>query len=202
MEIITQEQWFIRIIDIKETLVRLGDEIGWHPAHMKKRYSEWVENLKWDWCISRQRYFGIPIPVWKSRKTGEIILPDISQLPIDPLKDRPLHLPADHTYDDIIPETEVLDTWATSSLTPLINAKFFESANLNRIIQPMDLRPQAHDIIRTWALYTIIMGYYHTGGAPFKDILISGHVLASKGQKISKSKSNASNTPAELIRKY
>lgn len=89
---------------------------------MKKRYIDWVENLKWDWCISRQRFFGIPTPVWYSKKTGEVIVPDFSDLPVDPMTDRPKRLPVGHTMDDIEPDTNILDTWATSALTPQINA--------------------------------------------------------------------------------
>lgn len=203
IEILTVKQWFIKTIDIKDELIQAWEKIKWHPAHMKKRYTEWVENLKWDWCISRQRHYWIPIPVWYSKKTWEIILPEAHQLPINPLKDYPENLPAWHTIQDIYPELDVLDTWATSSLTPLINSWFFdENSNLKDKIIPMSLRPQAHDIIRTWTLYTIIMSYYHTWDIPFENLMISGHVLAPKWEKISKSKNNAWATPEELIKKY
>ncbi len=202
IEILTVKQWFIKTIDIKDDLIQAWNEINWNPPHMKKRYIEWVENLKWDWCISRQRFFWIPIPVWYSKKTWEIILPQKDQLPINPLNSFPSKLPDWHTNDDIVGEEDVLDTWATSSLTPLVNSCFFENDNRNQKILPMSLRPQAHDIIRTWALYTIIMSHYHTWTIPFKDIMISGHVLAWKWEKISKSKNNAGTTPEELIKKY
>ena len=202
IEILPLKQYFIKIIDIKDKLIEMWDKINWYPSHMKKRYLEWVESLKWDWCISRQRYFWIPVPVWYSKKTWEIILPDISQLPINPLVDIPLNLPDWHTKDDIVPESDVLDTWATSSLTPLINSNFFSENNLNDKLLPMSLRPQAHDIIRTWALYTIVMSYYHTWSIPFSDIMVSWHVLAWKWEKISKSKNNAWSSPEELISKY
>ncbi len=202
IEILTVKQWFIKIIDIKDKLIQMWEEISWHPSHMKKRYLEWVENLKWDWCISRQRQFWISIPVWYSSKTWEIILPEAEQFPLNTLSTFPKNLPEWHTREDIYPERDVLDTWATSSLTPLINAEFFEDSNLKNKILPMSLRPQAHDIIRTWALYTIIMGYYHTWTIPFKDIMISGHVLAWKWEKISKSKDNAWSSPEELIAKH
>ena len=202
IEILTVKQWFIKTIDIKDELIKAWDKINWNPSHMKKRYTEWVENLKWDWCISRQRHFWIPLPVWYSKKTWEIILPDENQLPINPLKDYPATLPEWHTIQDIYPELDVLDTWATSSLTPLINSKFFEDENLNDKIVPMSLRPQAHDIIRTWTLYTIIMSYYHTWDIPFENLMISGHVLAPKWEKISKSKNNAWLSPEDLIKKY
>ena len=202
IEILPVKQWFIKVVDIKDKLIDQWNKINWYPAFMKKRYVNWVENLKWDWCISRERFFWVPIPVWYSKITWEIILPNKEDLPINPLNSFPKNLPEWHTNNDIIPEKDVLDTWATSSLTPLINAKFFEENNLNDKILPMDLRPQAHDIIRTWALYTIIMSYYHTWEIPFKNIMISGHVLAPKWEKISKSKNNAWATPEKLIEKY
>lgn len=203
IEILPLQQYFVKVMDIKEKLISLGEEIDWQPAFMKKRYIEWVESLKRDWCISRQRYFGIPIPVWYSKKTGEMILPTEADLPINPLTDKPSMLPEWHTYDDIMPEADVLDTWATSALTPLINAKFFDATStLHEKLLPMSLRPQAHDIIRTRAFYTILMSYYHTGKVPFEHIMISWHVLAGKWEKISKSKNNAWATPEELIQKY
>lgn len=202
IEILTVKQWFINIINIKNELIEAWNTIIWNPPHMKKRYIEWVENLKWDWCISRQRYFWIPIPVWYSKKTWEIILPDSNQLPINPLKDYPAKLPNQHTYQDIYPELDVLDTWATSSLTPLINSGFFSDSDLSNRILPMSLRPQAHDIIRTWTLYTIVMSHYHTGNIPFENLMISGHVLAPKWEKISKSKNNAWSSPEDLIKKH
>ncbi len=202
LEIIPTSQWFIKLLDKKEEFIKAADEINWYPEYMKKRYIEWVENLKWDWAISRRRFFWVPIPVWYSKKTGEMILPSKDQLPLDPLTDKPANLPKWHTYDDIVPETDVLDTWATSSLTPLVNA-WWDGENFNNErVFPIDLRPQAHDIIRTWAFYTIVMSKYHTGSIPFKNIMISWHVLSGKWDKISKSKNNAWKTPEELINVY
>lgn len=202
MEFIPISQWFIKILDRKQDMLTLADKINWYPEYMRKRYIDWVENLKWDWCISRQRYFGIPIPVWYSKKTWEMILADVDQLPVDPLKSKPMNLPQWHTYDDIEAEEDVLDTWATSSLTPLINVKWEQDWSIEDMLMPMSLRPQAHDIIRTWALYTIIMSMFHRNDIPFKDIMISWHVLAGKWEKISKSKGNAKHSPEELIKIY
>lgn len=201
IEIFPVAQWFIKIMDIKDTLLQRANEVVWYPDHMKKRYDQWVENLKWDWCISRQRFFGIPIPAWVSRKTGEVILADFSQLPVDPSKATPPYFPEGHTLEDLIPETDVLDTWATSSSTPEINSHWGEEDAMENF-SPMSLRPQAHDIIRTWALYTIIKSELHFGKIPWKNIMMSGHVLAKKGEKISKSKNNAGKSPEELLKEY
>ncbi len=202
IEIIPVSQWFIRTLDFKDRLLANADKINWYPDYMKRRYTDWVENLKWDWCVSRQRFFGVSVPVWYSKKTGEMIFPDESQLPVDTISDKPLNLPEGHTYDDIFPDTDVLDTWATSSITPEINAHWGENHPLADKLLPMDLRPQAHDIIRTWALYTIIKSELHHEDIPWENIMISGHVLFKKGEKISKSKDQKMLTPEELISKY
>lgn len=202
IEIIPVAQWFIRTLELKGKFLDNAEKINWYPEYMKRRYTEWVENLKWDWCISRQRFFGVSVPVWYSKKTGEVILPDESQLPIDPAFDKPNTLPEGHTYDDIEPDHDVLDTWATSSITPEINAHWWEDHPLANKLLPMDLRPQAHDIIRTWALYTIIKSELHHDEIPWENIMISGHVLFKKGEKISKSKNQSIMGPEELIAKY
>lgn len=202
IEIIPVSQWFIKTLEFKDKLIENADKINWYPEYMKRRYTEWVENLKWDWCISRQRFFGVSVPVWYSKKTGEMIFPDEDQLPIDTVFDKPKTLPPNHTYDDITPDYDVLDTWATSSITPEINAHWGEDHPLANKLLPMDLRPQAHDIIRTWALYTIIKSELHHEDIPWENIMISGHVLFKKGEKISKSKNQNMLTPEELIEKY
>lgn len=201
IEILPVAQWFIKIMDLKEKLLERANEVTWYPEHMKKRYDQWVENLKWDWCISRERFFGIPIPAWSSRKTGEIVLARLEDLPMDPQRAQPPYLPEGHTYEDMIPEKDVLDTWATSSSTPEINSHWGE-ADERPQFRPMSLRPQAHDIIRTWALYTIIKSELHFDQIPWKNIMMSGHVLAKKGEKISKSKNNAGKSPEELLKEY
>lgn len=203
IEFYVAKQWFISVLDKKEELLKIADEINWYPQFMKVRYENWVKNLKWDWGISRQRYYGVPFPVWYSKKTGEIILPDGSQLPVDPETDTPQTLPKDHTYDDIVPETDVMDTWMTSSVTPLINADWGgeNEAELMNAIYPMSMRPQAHDIIRTWAFYTIVKSYYHHNSIPWKDIVISGHGQDAKGRKMSKSLNNVVE-PGEVITKF
>lgn len=197
----TSRQWFIRIMDAKDRLIQAADEVNWYPAYMKYRYLEWVQNLEWDWSISRQRYFGVPFPIWYCADCGAILTAEASELPVNPLKSQPTRACACGSTH-FIPEKDVMDTWATSSCTPFINAGWKCDAEFRFPILPMSLRPQAHEIIRTWAFYTIVKSLYHCNQIPWKDIMISGYVMASPGEKISKSKGNAQNTPEELIATY
>ena len=193
-------QWFIDIMNHKDEFIKLGEEINWHPKHMFVRYKEWVENIMWDWCISRQRYFGVPFPVWYCKDCGNVLLADESDLPVNPLTDEP------HTCscgsNNYIPETDVMDTWQTSSVTPLINMKYKEEDNMEDILKPMSLRCNAHDIIRTWDFYTIVKSFYHFNKRPWDNVMVSGFILANKGEKISKSKSNTKMEPMDLINEY
>lgn len=205
VEIIPVHQWFVNILDKRELLLQQNEKMTWYPEFMKKRSNDWIENLHWDWNISRARKFGIPIPVWYSNLTGEIILPTEEQLaagPIDPTSQMPAKLPEGHTDQDIRPEEMVLDTWFTSGLTPLINQKFLERDGGSQDLMPFDLRPQAHDIIRTWLLYTTLHTYMRDGEVPFKNVMISGFVMAGKGEKISKSKGNAKHEPMDLLNQW
>ncbi len=201
VEIIPSKQWYIDILSEKEMLLKAADDINWYPASMKNRYINWVENLKWDWCISRQRYFGVPIPVWYCKDCGKVILPDYDMLPVNPLETQPENFKCECGCTELIPEDAVMDTWATSSTTPLINAKWCEEDERD-YLYPMTVRSQAHEIIRTWAFYTIVKSMYHRNTIPWEDIMISGFVLAKKGEKISKSKGNAVVEPAQLISEY
>jgi valyl-tRNA synthetase len=201
IEIIPSKQWYIDILSERERYLKAADEINWYPASMKSRYIAWVENLKWDWCISRQRYFGIPFPIWYCKNCGKAIFAKEEQLPINPMETNPMGA-CSCGSTEFTPETAVFDTWGTSSLTPLINAKWGTEEDLTQKLLPMGMRTQAHEIIRTWAFYTIVRSLFHTGSLPWKDIMICGFVLAKKGEKISKSKNNASSSPKELIEKH
>ena len=198
VEFIPSKQWYIDVLSEKERFLKAADEIRWHPEHMKNRYRIWVENLKWDWCISRQRYFGVPFPVWYCKNCQRPVFADEKQLPVNPLETNPAHA-CECGCNEFIPEKAVFDTWATSSVTTLINARYGEEDDISKDIFPMGMRCQAHEIIRTWAFYSIVKSLYHTGKIPWKDIMISGFVLAKPGEKISKSKNNDANSPMALI---
>ena len=193
IEFLPTTQWFIKILDKKKKLIEQGKKIKWHPEFMFKRYENWINGLEWDWSISRDRHFGIPIPAWECSQCKEIIVPEEKELPIDPLQTKKK---CKKCKVDAIPETKVLDTWATSSLTPQIASSLIK----NKLKLPFSLRPQAHDIIRTWAFYTITKSYLHKNQIPWKDIVISGFVTLG-GEKMSKSKGNVIK-PQEIIDKY
>ena len=155
----------------------------------------------WDWCISRQRYFGVPFPVWYCKKCGKEMLADIDSLPVNPLIDKPSKA-CECGSCEFMPETDIMDTWQTSSITPLINMKYGTNESLEDILKPMSLRCNAHDIIRTWDFYSIVKSYYNYDIKPWENVMISGFVMASKGEKISKRKSNSKMEPFELLNMY
>lgn len=205
LEIITTNQWFIKILDHKENLLKKAAEINWHPAHMKHKIDSWINSLNWDWCISRQRFMGVRFPVWYSKRQGEegkVIFAEFDQLPVNPSVD----LPRGYSREEVIADTDVMDTWATSSISPQINShgisnELFLNEERHRKLFPADLRPQAHEIIRSWAFYTIVKSYLHQETKPWKNIMISGWCLASDKTKMSKSKGNIV-SPEDLIKTY
>jgi valyl-tRNA synthetase len=200
IEFLKTKQWYIRVLEHKQELLDAGNKIRWFPEHMKIRYQHWVENLGWDWCISRQRHFGIPIPVWFEKDTHKIILPELDELPVDPSNSKPKNHP---NPENLIGEIDVLDTWATSSVSPEISRNWVSKGEYDITYQdyPMSLRPQAHDIIRTWLFYTIVKSLYHFNRIPWKDVVISGHAQDPHGKKMSKSLGNIIE-PQEMIKKY
>lgn len=199
VEIIPIHQRFVNILDKKDELLKQNDKMNRFPQFMKKRSNDRIENLHRDWNISRNRKFGIPIPVWYDINNWNVILPSIKQLekwPVDPSVD----LPDWYTKEQVRWETLVLDTWFTSGLSPLINKNILEERGFDtKDFFPMSMRPQAHDIIRTWLLYTTLHSYLRGWDVPFKNIMMSGFVMAEKWQKFSKSKWNAKFDPENLI---
>ena len=203
VEYAVMNQWFIDIMNHKDDFIKMGNSIKWYPEHMHTRYDEWVNNVAWDWCISRQRYFGIPFPVWYCKECGEPVFARKEDLPVNPLEDKP-HIKEcpKCKCKEFDPETDIMDTWATSSVTPLINMRYGEKENYENILKPMSLRTNASDIIRTWDFYTIVKSFYHFNQRPWDNVMISGFVMAGKGEKISKSKGNANKEPIDLINQY
>ena len=209
LEFITTRQWFVRILEHKEELLAAGGQVQWHPEFMGLRYRNWTENLNLDWCISRQRYFGVPFPVWypvdaEGRSDlGRPILADETALPADPTIDTPAGYTSAQRDQPggFRAETDVFDTWFTSSLTPQIVSGWTLAPERYRRLFPMDLRPQSHEIIRTWAFYTIVKALLHEGTVPWRHVAISGWVLDPDRKKMSKSKGNVI-TPMHLLDQY
>ena len=199
IEFLKKKQWLIKVLDKKEELIGQAQKIKWHPEYMKVRYEHWVKNLQWNWGISRQRYYGVPFPVWYCKKCSSILLPSEKELPIDP-REQKFSGKCKCGSTEAEPEMDVMDTWMTSSCSPEINADWGSKEERKNFL-PMSLRPQAHDIIRTWAFYTIVKSSYHHNNIPWQDIMVSGHGQDSHGQKMSKSKGNFV-VAQEVIQKY
>ncbi|MFV9676262.1 MAG: valine--tRNA ligase [Methanosarcinales archaeon] len=191
VEYIMTKQWFIKYLDLKDLFLEAGAKLNWYPPYMQSRYDNWVKGLKWDWCISRQRYYGISFPVWYCEDCEFEVIAGEKDLPVVPSEDAP---PIDKCpkcgCDRFKPELDVLDTWATSSLTPQIAAKWQEDDSLFNRIYPMSLRSNGHDIITFWLFNTVVKGLLHENEIPWKDVIINGFVLDPKREKMSKSKGN------------
>ncbi len=198
VEYIVTKQWFIKTLKYKKDLIKRAKEIKWFPEFMRTRFDNWTENLGWDWIISRQRYYGVPIPVWYCNNCEEVIFPKEKELPVDPFE---VKKKCPKCGKDAIPEKDVFDTWMTSSNSPEVACRWLEKPDLYKKIMPMSLRPQSHDIIRTWAFYTILKSHLLFSRIPWKHVMIGTYVLDSKGKGMHKSKGNAV-WADELIEKY
>jgi len=198
IEFVKSRQWFVKYLDLKKDMIAWGKKLGWHPKFMEVRYNNWIKGLQWDWLISRQRYFGIPFPVWYCKNCGEIVVAEEKDLPVDPLIDKP-NKKCKCGGKDFIAEKDVLDTWFTSSMSPEIATKLLDKENEKKAF-PMSLRPQAHEIISFWLFNTVVKSNLHFNKNPWKDVVISG-VVTLKGEKMSKSKGNVIQ-PQDVIKNY
>ncbi len=217
LEIVATRQWYIRNGGrdpvLREALLARGRELRWHPEYMRHRYESWVAGLNGDWLISRQRFFGVPIPIWYRLDDegvaiyDEPLVPDQSRLPIDPSTDVPDGFDAAQrgVPGGFMGDPDIMDTWATSSLTPQIGGYWQESdeavAGLYERVFPYDLRPQAHDIIRTWLFSTVVRAHFDDDSLPWTDTALSGWILDPDRKKMSKSKGNVV-TPLALLEQY
>jgi len=197
IEILSNRQWFIRI---RQKEIRdAAHQITWYPQHMLLRMENWIDQMEWDWCISRQRIFATPIPVWSCAKCGDLVVPDEKDLPCDPTLTKPEQPCSKCGGTEFNGEEDVLDTWMDSSIS-VLNVTGWDGSGLPKIF-PAQIRPQGHDIIRTWAFYSILRSVALTGSRPWDQILVNGMVLGEDGFKMSKSRGNVI-VPEELVGRY
>jgi len=198
VEFLVMPQWFLKTVQFKEKMLKEIEKLDWKPRFMKRRLQDWINSLSWDWVISRQRYFATPIPIWECKKCGNIVVAKKNECYVDPT-----------IMDKECPECrttmkgceDVFDTWMDSSISPLFNTCWERNPDLFKKLYPMSLRPQAHDIIRTWAFYTILRGILLTNKLPFKTIMVDGFVLAPDGKPMHASLGNVID-PLKILEKY
>ncbi len=198
IEILSEHQWFVRIPH--EAAMTAAKEVRWYPEHMFLRMENWIEQMEWDWCISRQRIFATPIPIWFCKDCGEILLPDLEDLPVDPTTDAPKNPCPKCGSRAYTAETDVLDTWMDSSIS-VMHVTGWDGKSAVPPLFPAQIRPQGHDIIRTWAFYSILRAVSLTGQKPWEQILVNGMVLGEDGFKMSKSRGNVT-VPEEILSQY
>ncbi|UCH71816.1 MAG: valine--tRNA ligase [Thermoplasmatales archaeon] len=201
VEFVNAEQWFLKTTQFKEMVLKNSDEMNWHPKFMKIRLEDWVNSLEWDWVISRQRYFATPIPLWECEKCGEVVLAKAEDCYIDPTIDKPPVEKCTKCGGKLKGCEDVFDTWMDSSISPLYNTFWHRDDKKFKKLYPMSLRPQAHDIIRTWAFYTILRCSLLTDEKPFENIMMGGFILSEDGTPMHASLGNIID-PLKIINEH
>jgi valyl-tRNA synthetase len=201
VEFLQMPQWFLNVLDFKEEVLRISDEVNWFPEFMKIRLQEWVNSLSWDWVISRQRYFATSIPLWECVDCGDVILAEEGQCYIDPTIALPPLKKCSKCGGKLKGCEDVFDTWMDSSITPLYNTFWMRDEEKFKRLYPMSLRPQSHDIIRTWAFYTIIREYHLLGEKPWENIMMGGFILSPDGTPMHASLGNVID-PLPILDEY
>jgi len=201
VEFINAEQWFLKTTDFKKMVLKASDDTNWYPEFMKIRLEDWVNSLEWDWVISRQRYFATPIPLWECEKCAEVVLARVEDCYIDPTIDKPPVDKCPKCGGKLVGCEDVFDTWMDSSISPLFNTFWHRDDKKFKKLYPMSLRPQAHDIIRTWAFYTILRCSLITGEKPFENIMMGGFILSEDGTPMHASMGNVID-PLKVINEH
>lgn len=201
LEFINAKQWFLKTTAFKDLVLEKSNEMNWYPEFMKKRLEEWVNSLEWDWVISRQRYFATPIPLWECQNCGEVVLARPEDCYVDPTVDKPPVDRCPKCGGPLKGSEDVFDTWMDSSISPLYNTFWRRDEEKFKKLYPMSLRPQAHDIIRTWAFYTILRCTLLTGEKPFENIMMGGFILSEDGTPMHASLGNVID-PLDIIEEY
>ncbi|MFO7678203.1 MAG: class I tRNA ligase family protein [Thermoplasmatota archaeon] len=201
VEFINTEQWFLKTVEFKDLVLQQSNNMHWFPEFMKIRLEAWVESLEWDWVISRQRYFATPIPLWECKECGEVVIARPEDCYVDPTKDKPPLSTCPKCKGSLIGCEDVFDTWMDSSISPLYNTFWQRDSELFEKLYPMSVRPQAHDIIRTWAFYTILRCTLITEEKPFENIMMGGFILSEDGTPMHASLGNVID-PLKIIDEY
>ena len=204
IEFVSSKQWFVKYLDLKDDMIKWGNQVKWYPEFMKVRYENWVNGLKWDWCISRQIPFGIPFPVWYCENCDEVILANEKDLPVDPTEDKPpVKTCPKCKGKEFIPEKDIMNTWATSALTPTIIKDILKDTKVYKKIEnkPMNIRRNSHDIITFWDFNSIVKSQLHYKMNPWDELFINGWMLGKDGKKMSKSRGNGI-SPIDTLEEY
>jgi valyl-tRNA synthetase len=201
VEFLVKDQWFVKVMPYKKKIKEAAARLNWYPEWMKVRLDQWIDSLSWDWVISRQRYFATPIPVWECHECNKIVPATIDQCYVDPLNDDPPVAYCPECGGKLVGSKEVFDTWMDSSISALYNSYWYRDDTMFEKLYPMTVRTQAHDIIRTWAFYSLLRTVLLTEENPWQDIFVDGHILAPDGRSMHASWGNTID-PLEILEEY